>query len=135
MDDELQHIREKKMNEMMNRIQSGSSPEGALIHINQENYHDIIRNNENLIIDFWAPWCGPCRMLGPVFEELAGVYAGRIRFAKCNTDENQVLASQFGISAIPTLFFYHKGQVVHQVAGVMPRPQLEAQIKMVYQIP
>ncbi len=133
MDDDLQQIREKKLQEMRSRLENPGG-HGGIIPITQENIQAVIGAHQNLVIDFWAPWCGPCRMLGPVIEELAAAYDGQVSFGKCNTDENQSLAYQYGISAIPALLFYHHGQVVHQLAGALPRPQLEAQIRMVFQL-
>jgi thioredoxin 1 len=108
---------------------------GGIIALNQSNFSSVISQHQNLIIDFWAPWCGPCRMLSPIVEELSAVFAGKIQFAKCNTDENQPIAYQLGISAIPTLYFYQNGQVIDTIAGALPRPQLEKHIRDIFQIP
>ena len=134
MDEDLERIRTKKLEEMKQRISSPSSGEGSILILNQQNYGEAVRNNPNLVVDFWAPWCGPCKMVAPAIEALATEYAGRVRFGKCNTDENQQIAYQFGISAIPTLFFYQNGTLVHQIAGALPKPQLEMQIRSVFNI-
>jgi thioredoxin 1 len=139
MNDELWKIREKKLEELRKRFDPPKPVEdplhGGIIILNKENFSHILHTHPRLIVDFWAPWCGPCRMLAPVIESLSAEFAGRVSFAKCNTDENQQIAYQFGISAIPTLFFFIQGEVAHQIAGVLPRPQLEQQIRDVFQIP
>ncbi len=134
MDEELERLRVKRMKEIKQRILSSPSDSAGILILTQENFQSVIRENPNLIIDFWAPWCGPCRMLSPVIEQLATDYAGRIRFAKCNTDENQQMAYQLGISAIPSLFFFQNGTVIHKVSGALPKEHLDMQIKTVYSI-
>ncbi|MBN1166060.1 MAG: thioredoxin [Methanospirillaceae archaeon] len=136
MNDDLQlaAIREKKRRELEKRL-AGDKPMTAGVRVlNQENFAGVVASEKNLVIDFWAPWCGPCRMVAPVIEELAAVYAGRVTFAKCNTDENQEIAAHFGISAIPTLFFCQNGQLVNRVAGALPRPHLEEEMKRSFQL-
>ncbi|QXO93682.1 thioredoxin [Methanospirillum purgamenti] len=134
MDEELERIRAKRLEEIKQRIMIPPSDHGGILVANQDNYQSVIREYPNLIIDFWAPWCGPCRMLTPVIEQLSADYAGRIQFAKCNTDENQQIAYQFGISAIPSLFFYQNGIIIHRISGVLPKEQLNYHIKTVYQL-
>lgn len=130
MDDELERIRERKLEELKRKM--GES--GGIIVLNQSNFSTVINQHQYLIIDFWAPWCGPCRMLSPIVEELSAVYAGKIQFAKCNTDENQQIAYQLGITAIPTLYFYMNGQVIDTIAGALPRQQLDNHIRDLFQI-
>jgi thioredoxin 1 len=139
MDDELREIRERKLEELRKRFDPPNpsvNPEYAgITPLNAGNFSEVVASTPRLVVDFWAPWCGPCRMLAPVLDSLAVDFAGTVKFAKCNTDENQQIAYQFGISAIPALFFFVYGQVIHQVAGVLPRPQLEEQIRAAFQIP
>lgn len=134
MDDELEQIRAKKMEEMKQRITPPVNEPEGILHLTQENFAASVRNHPNLVVDFWAPWCGPCRMMTPVLEDLSKKFAGKVRFAKCNTDENQQIAYQFGISAIPMLFFYQDEKLVHQVTGAVPAQQLEMQIRSIYRI-
>jgi len=81
-----------------------------------------------VMVDFWAVWCGPCRMVAPTIEELAKDYAGKIKVGKLNTDENADIASRFKIMGIPTIIFYKDGQKVDQIVGAVPKPQLKSKI-------
>jgi len=81
-----------------------------------------------VMVDFWAVWCGPCRMIAPTIEELAKDYAGKIKVGKLNTDENADIASRFKIMGIPTIIFFKDGQKVDQIVGAVPKPQLKSKI-------
>jgi thioredoxin 1 len=82
-----------------------------------------------MVVDFWAPWCGPCRMIGPIIEQLAHEYAGKATFAKLNVDENHVIPKSFGIMSIPTITIFQKGQVVETIVGAYPKTHIETIIK------
>jgi thioredoxin 1 len=81
-----------------------------------------------VMVDFWAVWCGPCRMIAPTVEELAKEYEGKVKVGKLNTDENPEIASKYKIMGIPTIMFFKDGQKVDQIVGAVPKPQLKAKI-------
>jgi len=85
---------------------------------------DVLQADTPVLVDFWAPWCGPCRMVAPIVEELAEEYDGKVKFVKLNTDENPQIAGQFGIRSIPTLLVFKGGQTVGQIVGFRPKGEL-----------
>ncbi|MBW3540889.1 MAG: thioredoxin [Planctomycetes bacterium] len=89
---------------------------------------EVLDSAEPVLVDFWAPWCGPCKMLTPTIEELANDYAGKVRVGKMNTDENPQVATQHHISAIPTVMLFKGGQVVDKFVGVNPKERFAAAI-------
>ncbi|MEK6652053.1 MAG: thioredoxin [Nitrospirota bacterium] len=89
---------------------------------------EVLQDKGLVMIDFWAVWCGPCRMIAPTVEELAKEYAGKIKVAKLNTDENPDIASKYKIMGIPTIMFFKGGQRVDQVVGAVPKNQLKSKI-------
>jgi thioredoxin 1 len=133
MDDELQRIREKKLREMEEHMHGSTVP--AVHPVNEANFRQMLSAHPFLVIDFWAEWCGPCRMVGPVIEELSREYSGQVTFAKCNTDENPGIAGGFGISAIPTIILFRDGNVADIVVGAYPKEALKARIKKVFHLP
>ena len=90
---------------------------------------DVISSQQPVVVDFWAPWCGPCKLLGPTIEELATAYSGKARVGKVNIDDNQQVASEFGISSIPTVMIFKGGKVVDNFVGVTPKARLSAAIE------
>jgi thioredoxin 1 len=92
----------------------------AAIEINAENFEsEVLKSAQPVLADFWAEWCGPCKMLGPVIEEIATENLGRLKVVKVNVDSNPNLAARFGIQSIPTLLYFADGKVMHQTVGVM----------------
>jgi len=81
-----------------------------------------------IVVDFWAPWCMPCKAIAPVIEELAVTYDGKVKFTKLNVDDNPMTASSYGVRGIPTIIFYKNGQVVDQVVGAVPKAEIEKTI-------
>jgi thioredoxin 1 len=90
---------------------------------------DVLESDVPVLVDFWAPWCGPCRMLAPTIEQLAGEYAGTVKVGKLNTDENPDTASNYGISSIPTVLLFKGGEVVRSFVGLQPKGQFDQAMK------
>lgn len=91
--------------------------------------NDVLKSSEPVLIDFWATWCGPCRAIAPVVEQLAGEYAGKVKVAKVNIDENTKIPTQYDVRSIPTLLLFKEGKVVGQIVGAAPKPKMEELIK------
>ncbi|MFH1618667.1 MAG: thioredoxin [bacterium] len=89
---------------------------------------EVLKSAIPVMVDFWAPWCGPCRMLGPLIEELAGEYAGKIKVGKLNTDENPSVAGNFRINSIPTVIFFKDGQAKSHLTGLQSKAELKKQL-------
>ena len=98
--------------------------------ITSTNFQEYLEVPGLLVIDFWATWCGPCRMLSPIVDDLAAEFEGRATIAKCNVDDCEDIAAQFGVRNIPTLVFVKNGAVVDRTVGVMPKQELEAKINL-----
>lgn len=93
-----------------------------------ENFKEIISGNQPVLVDFWATWCGPCRMLGPTVEAVAKEYDGKVTVVKCNVDDCEDLSMQFGIRNIPTLLFFKDGQVVDKLVGNVPKAEITSKL-------
>lgn len=102
--------------------------EGVLTVTSSSWEEEVLKANELVMVDFWAVWCGPCKIIAPTVEELAGEYAGKVKVAKLNTDENPDVASRYKIMGIPTVMFFQGGEIKDQIVGAVPKQQLKAKI-------
>ena len=100
------------------------------VTINEQNFEqEVIKSDTPVLVDFWAVWCGPCKVIAPVVEELSQEYQGKLKVAKVNVDENNLLAGKYGIMSIPTLKIFKNGQIVGEIIGAAPKTAIEAEIK------
>jgi len=138
-DEELKSIRERKLRllkrQSIEREAEGKDQEPRKPSLNEPveltdaTFLETIAKHPNVVVDCWAPWCGPCRMVAPVIEEMARNYAGKILFGKLNVDENQRVATQYRIMSIPTLLVFKNNKLVDQIVGALPKKMLEERIK------
>ncbi|HEY8139654.1 MAG TPA: thioredoxin [Nitrososphaera sp.] len=130
-DEELEAIRRRKLAE----LQKAASAREMMSGLNQpivltdSNFASEVGKYPLLLVDFWAPWCGPCRMVAPIIEQLAKEYSGRVAFGKLNVDENQMVAGTFGIQSIPTMMIFRAGKPVDVIVGALPKAQIEMKLK------
>ncbi len=116
------------MQELLAATEAPPAPAAAVLTATGQNIEALAKTYPYLVVDCWAPWCGPCRRVGPVVEALVGEFAGRIAFAKLNTDENQQVARRYGISAIPTLLLFRSGALAGQITGAYPIDPMRVEI-------
>ena len=103
---------------------------GAAVHTTDDNFKtDVLDSKVPVLVDFWAEWCGPCRMVAPVLDELAKEFDGKIKIAKVNVDENKQVSMDYRIRSIPTLLFFKDGQMVKQLVGAHPKSKLTSEIQ------
>ena len=128
---EIEEIRKKKLAEMTERAQGRGTngyPDSPVV-VTDQDFESFVGKYNVVVVDCWAPWCGPCRMLTPTIEALAKDYKGKVAFGKLNTDENFEASSKFGIMSIPTLLYFKNGKLVNKTVGALPRPMIEEQLK------
>ncbi len=126
-DDELEHLRKKRLEEMKAKMEYPKEP----IKVDDKTLDEVVQRYPLMVIDCWAAWCMPCRIIEPVIEELAREYAGRVVFGKLNVDENRISAQRFGIMSIPTLLFFKNGKLVDLLVGAVPKEHIISKIQRI----
>jgi thioredoxin 1 len=129
-ENELEQIRLGKIQAMLDAAKKGQAQVAKHpIILTDSNFSEAVTANKLLVVDFWAPWCGPCRMVGPIIEALSTEFTGKATFGKMNVDENQVVPSSFGIMSIPTIISFSHGKEVERLVGAYPKVHIDAMIK------
>lgn len=104
--------------------------ESSLVHVNDKNFaSEVLNSHLPVLVEFWATWCGPCRSISPIVEELAKEFSGRVKVTKLNVDESHTTPSQYGVRGIPTLILFKGGKILDQIIGSVPRTRLKALIE------
>ncbi len=132
-DEEIKRIRKKKLREMQRARRVRAEPRsgettGKPVEVRDDTFQRFLQENAITVVDCWAAWCAPCRMVAPVIDELASAYTGRIAFGKLNVDENRGTATRYQVMSIPTLLVFKAGKLVDRIVGAMPRPLLEPKL-------
>jgi thioredoxin 1 len=130
-DDELEAIKHKKLAELQKEAATKAMMSSITepIVLTDSNFASEVTKYPIMLVDFWAPWCGPCRIVSPIIEQLSREYSGRVAFGKVNVDENQRIAASFGIQSIPTLMIFKGSKAVDVIIGAMPKAQIEMKLK------
>ncbi len=133
MDDELALIKKKKLEELKIKYTNGGKTMENMpntpLEITDADFNNTINKYDIVVVDCWAPWCGPCRMIAPVIEDLAKELQGKVVFGKLNVDNNQTTSMSYGIMSIPSLLVFKKGKLVDTIIGAMPKQMLVAKLK------
>jgi len=130
-DPELDRILKKKMEEFRqkNKQEIGIRQNSGPVILSDENFERFVAENRVAVIDFWAPWCGPCRIVSPIIEELSRNYSGKIAFGKLNVDENPLTSARYGIQSIPTIIIFLNGKIEDKIIGAVPKYIIESRIR------
>jgi thioredoxin len=130
-DDELEAIKHKKLAELQKEAATKAMMSSITepIVLTDSTFASEVTKYPIMLVDFWAPWCGPCRMVSPIIEQLSREYSGRVAFGKVNVDENQRIAASFGIQSIPTLMIFKGSKAVDVIMGAVPKAQIEMKLK------
>ena len=133
---EMERIRERKMRDMEEKVKAmkeeGAKKGGIIdrpLKITDGTFVEAVKKYPLLVVDCWAPWCGPCKMIAPVLEEMAKEYAGRVVFGKLNVDENPETAVRFNVMSIPTLLIMKDGKEVDRIIGAVPKQSIEGKLR------
>jgi thioredoxin 1 len=133
-DEELEKIMQRKMNEFSLRTKRSDGIDGnqattsTPITLTDQNFNEMVGRHSLLVVDFWAPWCGPCRMVSPVITELSQELAGKAVFGKLNVDENPMISSTFGIQSIPTIAIFKNGKAVDGIVGAASKSHIMSKL-------
>ena len=130
-EEELEAIKHKKLAEFQKEAATKAMMSSITepIVLTDSNFASEVSKYPIMLVDFWAPWCGPCRMVSPIIEQLSREYSGKVAFGKVNVDENQRIAASFGIKSIPTLMIFKGGKAVDVIIGALPKGQIEMKLK------
>ena len=130
-DTDIERIKQRKLQEMLQNKSSllQNNGQGNPITLTDQTFEDTISKQPLMVVDFWAEWCGPCRMVSPIIEQLAHEYAGKVSFGKLNVDENPMVSNAFQIQSIPALLVFKGGKLVDGIIGAVPKHVIESKIK------
>ena len=129
-DGELEMIRRRMMEDITTRMKGGAAPGAQPVaaatptNLSDMSFDEFIKRNQVAFVDFWAPWCGPCRMVAPVVEKLASELRGKVAFGKLNVDDNPVKSAEFNIMSIPTMMIFYGGKPADMIVGAVPRAEI-----------
>lgn len=130
-DDELNDIMARKRSELLTKAQLSENNRSSVsspITLTDSNFEQAVKENPLLVVDFWAAWCGPCRMVSPIIEQLASELAGKAAFGKLNVDENPMVSQAFGIQSIPTIAIFKNGKAIDAIIGAVSKSQMQSTI-------
>jgi len=122
--DEVEKLKQKMLRKMLMGMQKKDEMPSKPIKATDENFDEIISKYDAVVVDFWAPWCGPCRLIAPVIEKLAKEMKGKVVFAKLNVDENPKMAMRYRVMSIPTLILFKEGKMADRLVGALPEDML-----------